>query len=159
MHKPVATRMIAQAVGSMMIICASNPIAPVAVKAAKAREWPTLPINRGAHQQPMKNPVKCADPRNPTSAVLKPSFKPDIASSGPKPPDDSCNRITDKNRAAKEMIRRMGLDVRVFGSVQNGAIREAGLGHYRHASVGFVYFRRRMPAIMRKSIWSPTSLG
>jgi len=33
-------------------------MAPVAVNAAKARACPTLPIRRGAHQQPMKKPRK-----------------------------------------------------------------------------------------------------
>src|SRR6056297_4006299 len=85
----------------------SSPMAPVAVKAAKAREWPTLPIRRGAHQQPMKKPMKCAEPRKPICAVVKSSASPEIASSGATPPVDSCRRMTDRNRAAKEMRRRM----------------------------------------------------
>src|SRR6056297_3275057 len=85
----------------------SNPMAPVAVKAAKAREWPTLPIRRGAHQHPMKKPMKCAEPRKPIWAVVKSSASPEIASSGATPPVESCRRMTDRKRAAKEMRRRM----------------------------------------------------
>ena len=56
-----------------------------AVKAAKAREWPTSPTRRGAHQQPMKNPKKCAEPKRPTCPVLNPKASPDSASIGPTP--------------------------------------------------------------------------
>ena len=94
--------------GSTIIIWAISPIVPAAVKAAKAREWPTVPIRRGAHQQPMKKPKKCAEPSVPTSAVEKPSSTPESASSGATPPVPSCNRMTERKRAAKEISRRMG---------------------------------------------------
>ena len=70
---------------------ASNPIAPVAVKAANARLCPMLPIRRGAHQHPMKNPKKCADPKSPICCVEYPRTEPDSASRGPTPPELSCN--------------------------------------------------------------------
>ena len=46
-----AIRINAQAQGSTHIICAMMPIVPAAAKAAKAREWPTVPIRRGARQR------------------------------------------------------------------------------------------------------------
>ena len=79
----------------------------LAVKAAKARECPIVPISRGANQQPMKNPAKCADPRRPICAVVNSSVMPESASSGPTPPVESCRRTTDRNRAVKETRRRM----------------------------------------------------
>ncbi len=82
-------------------------MAPMAVKTAKARLWPTLPIRRGAHQHPIKKPKKCMEPRKPTSPRLKPFCNPVSASSGPTPPDESCNNTTDKKRAAKEISIRM----------------------------------------------------
>jgi hypothetical protein len=51
-------RIKAHAYGLIIIICANKAIAPVAVKAANALECPTLPIRRGAHQHPMKKPIK-----------------------------------------------------------------------------------------------------
>ena len=77
------------------------------VNAANEREWPTVPIIRGAHQQPMKNPTKWADPRRPICAVLKLSSIPEMASRGPRPPVPSCRKITERNRAAKEIRRRI----------------------------------------------------
>ena len=91
----------------MINIWANNPIAPEAVKAANARLCPTLPMRRGAHQQPMKNPTKWADHNRPICVVLNPSAMPDKASSGPTPPDDSCNKATDRNKAAKEINIRI----------------------------------------------------
>ena len=74
---------------------------------AKARECPIEPIRRGDHQQPTKKPRKWAEPNRPICSLLKFSVRPEMASSGPTPPVDSCKRMTDRNRAAKEMIRRM----------------------------------------------------
>ncbi len=86
---------------------AITPIVPAAVKAAKARERPTAPISRGAHQQPMKKPKKCADPIVPISA-LQSQAPPPTASRGATDPVPSCRKTTDRNRAAKETRRRMG---------------------------------------------------
>ena len=83
------------------------PIAPNAVKTAKARLCPTSPISRGDHQQPIKNPTKWADPSKPTCPELNPEFNPVRASSGPIPPDENCSSSTDKIKAAKEMITRI----------------------------------------------------
>ena len=44
---PDAMRIMDHASGSITNIWANNPIAPIAVKAAKVRECPTLPIKRG----------------------------------------------------------------------------------------------------------------
>ena len=55
----------------------------------------------------MKNPTKWADPNRPICVVLNPSAMPDKASSGPTPPDDSCNKATDRNKAAKEINIRI----------------------------------------------------
>ncbi len=87
---------------------ASVPIVPMAMKAAKAREWPTSPMTRGAHQQPRKKPTKCAEPRRPICVVVKPSATPDSASSGAIPPTPSCRSATDRKRAEKERSSRMG---------------------------------------------------
>ena len=91
----------------MISICASKPMAPVAAKAAKARECPTVPNKRGAHQQPMKKPTKCADPKRPICAVVKFSSKPDNASSGPSPPEESYIKITDNKRAVRDIKMRI----------------------------------------------------
>jgi hypothetical protein len=82
-------------------------MAPSAVNAANAREWPTDPIRRGDHQHPIKKPMKWDDPKSPIWDVVNPTLNPDNASSGPTPPELSCNKLTDKNRAAKDMMRRM----------------------------------------------------
>ena len=58
MHKPEAIRIRAHAYGSIINICAISPMAPVAAKAANARECPTVPITLGADQQPIKKPRK-----------------------------------------------------------------------------------------------------
>src|SRR5690606_22489271 len=84
------------------------PIVPAAVKAAKAREWPTVPTSRGAHQQPMKKPKKCAEPRSPISALENPSATPESASSGATPPVPSWRKMIERKRAAKERRRRIG---------------------------------------------------
>jgi len=83
------------------------PIAPIEVKNANARECPMLPIIRDAHQQPMKNPRKCEEPNIPIWALLKPCFSPVSASSGATPPDNSCNRMTERKRAASEGMGRL----------------------------------------------------
>lgn len=93
--------------GFSVNVCPIRPIAPKAVQTAKARECPTLPIRRGDHQQPMKKPTKWAEPNIPICPVVNPSVMPDIASKGPTPPVESCRRITERNRAAKEMIVRI----------------------------------------------------
>jgi hypothetical protein len=65
------------------------------------------PINLGAHQHPIKNPKKCAEPNNPISEELKPIRTPDKASRGPKPPVLNCKNITDSKRAVNETITRI----------------------------------------------------
>jgi hypothetical protein len=114
-------------------MCAISPIAPDAVKAAKAREWPTAPISLGAHQQPTKKPRKCAEPKRPICPVVKPSSVPDSTSSGPTPPEESCSRTTDRNRAAKETRRRMGpgFGSRELGTGFGGRDLGTGLGFTR----------------------------
>jgi hypothetical protein len=109
---PDAIRMMDHASGSITSIWANNPIAPIAVKAAKVREWPTLPINRGAHQHPMKNPTKCAEPKKPICCVLKFNSVADNTSNGPTPPLDSCIKITERNRAVNEINKRMIVTLR-----------------------------------------------
>ena len=64
-------------------------MAPVALKATKERECPTVPMSRGAHQHPIKNPMKCADPKRPICLVVKASSNPERASTGPRPPLDN----------------------------------------------------------------------
>ena len=52
-------------------------MAPVAVKAAKAREYLTVPMSRGALQHPIKNPLKCADSKRLICSVVKASSNPE----------------------------------------------------------------------------------
>ena len=104
---PLSTRISDHPNGSIQIGCAIAPIAPQAAKAAKARMCPDDPINRGALQHPMKNPMKWAEPRRPICVVLNPDCAPLRASSGPIAPDESCRNMTDRNRAAKDRARRM----------------------------------------------------
>jgi hypothetical protein len=56
----------------------------------------------------MKNPRKWDDPNKPIWALPKPNTAPDNTSSGPTPPDESCSKMTDKNRAANEITMRIG---------------------------------------------------
>ena len=100
-------RINAHAIGSISMGCAIAPIAPVAANAEKARECPTVPIKRGAHQQPTKNPRKCDEPSNPISVFVKPSAAPDRTSSGPIAPELSCKSEIDAKSAMNEMIIRM----------------------------------------------------
>ena len=99
----------------MTSVCPIMPIAPAAVQAAKAREWPTAPISRGAHQQPTKKPTKCAEPSSPTCAVVKPRSSPESASSGPSPPEESCRSATAAKSAAKDRIRRIARSIALRG--------------------------------------------
>src|SRR6056297_320251 len=101
----------------------------MAVKAANARLCPMVPMRRGATQQPMKNPTKWADPSRPIWAVEKSRARPERASSGPTPPVESWSKMTDRKRAAKEIIRRM-----VGPEWQDAG---GGTTCFRHGGVGF----------------------
>ena len=74
--RPVAIRISAQAVGLMISICDSKPMAPVAANAAKAREWPTEPNSREDHQQPIKKADKMRGPQGSDLCGSKVQFKP-----------------------------------------------------------------------------------
>jgi len=45
----------------------------------EAREWPTPPIRRGPHQQPVMKPMKWAEPNRPSCWSVKPSAPDDDA--------------------------------------------------------------------------------
>jgi|GEM_PF-5127101 len=83
------------------------PMAPQAAKVAKARACPTVPMSRGDHQQPTKNPTKCADPNRPIWVELNPTCSPLRASSGDNPPELNCRKATEIIRAMNDTGRRM----------------------------------------------------
>jgi hypothetical protein len=76
-------------------------------KGGESSRMPAAPKRRGAHQQPMKNPTKWADPKRPICAVVKFSSNPDSASSDPSPPEESCSKITDNKRAVSDNKMRV----------------------------------------------------
>lgn len=52
--------------------------------------------------------MKCDDPNKPICDVVKSNSTPESASSGAIPPDPSCKSRTERRRAVKEIISRMG---------------------------------------------------
>ena len=74
---------------------------------ANPRLCPIAHISLGAHQHPIKNPKKCADPSIPISEELKPNITPDKASKGPNPPVLNCKKTMESIKAANEIIIRI----------------------------------------------------
>jgi len=73
----------------------------------EAREWPTPPIRRGPHQQPVMKPMKWAEPNRPSCWSVKPSARPEITSKGPRAPEPSCSSVTESSSDEKDRIRIM----------------------------------------------------
>ena len=83
--------------------CITLPNTLKEAKIVKALMWPTLPMIKGAIQQPIRNPAKWLDPNRPNSTLVKPISSPANASKGANILDPNWRKKIEISNARKDI--------------------------------------------------------